>query len=145
LEIYSIGLAGRTAESFFEDLARARIKVVLDVRLRNTSQISGFAKSRDLPFFLHRLVGAAYIHEPRLAPSADLLDAYRHKSLSWDEYEVAFRSLMEERRAELAVDRSLFKQEVCLMCSEFEPKRCHRRLVIEYLNEKWGNVVARHL
>lgn len=28
---------------------------------------------------------------------------------------------------------------------QLTPDHCHRRLVIEYLSEKWGNVIAVHL
>jgi uncharacterized protein (DUF488 family) len=33
----------------------------------------------------------------------------------------------------------------CLLCSEEKPHHCHRRLVAEYLKEKWGNIEIAHL
>jgi uncharacterized protein (DUF488 family) len=31
------------------------------------------------------------------------------------------------------------------VCSEDEPTHCHRRLIAEYLQEKWGDVEIVHL
>ena len=58
MEIYTIGFTQTTAEHFFGRLKAARIQRLLDVRLNNSSQLAGFAKARDLPYFLHELVGA---------------------------------------------------------------------------------------
>jgi len=33
----------------------------------------------------------------------------------------------------------------CLLCSEDKPHHCHRRLVAEYLKEKWGNIEIEHI
>jgi hypothetical protein len=32
-----------------------------------------------------------------------------------------------------------------LLCSEPTAERCHRRLVVEYLDKTWGGVTAVHL
>ncbi len=52
MEIYTIGFTQTTAQRFFERLAGAGIERLLDVRLNNTSQLAGFAKAKDLPYFL---------------------------------------------------------------------------------------------
>ena len=74
------------------------MKCVVDVRLNNTSQLSGFAKAKDLVFFLKSLGEIDYVHEPLLAPTKDILDAFRKHKGSWDEYEKRFLGLMDERR-----------------------------------------------
>ena len=33
----------------------------------------------------------------------------------------------------------------CLLCSEHRPHHCHRQLVAEYLNAKWGGIEVKHL
>jgi uncharacterized protein (DUF488 family) len=33
----------------------------------------------------------------------------------------------------------------CLLCSEELPEHCHRRLVVEYLREKWGDLEIEHI
>jgi uncharacterized protein (DUF488 family) len=145
VEIYSIGFTKKTAEQFFRILKDAGIKRLLDVRLNNISQLAGFAKREDLAFFLKQLCAADYIHEPLLAPTQEMLDGYKKKKGRWEEYEGQFRSLMAERRIEDNIDRTLFDVPTVLLCSEPTPVRCHRRLVLEYLNEKWGDLKITHL
>jgi hypothetical protein len=115
------------------------------VRLNNTSQLAGWARQADLPYFLHELVGAEYIHEPLLAPTADLLDAYKKRGGAWSEYEPRFLALMAERQIEERLDRSLFAVPTALLCSEHTAEHCHRRLVLDYLQEKWGGLTITHL
>lgn len=145
MEIYSIGFTKKTAEQFFGILKRFGIKRLLDVRLNNISQLAGFAKRKDLTFFLRQLCAADYIHEPLLAPTQEILDAYKKKKGLWEDYEAQFRSLMRERRIEDNIDRTLFDVPTVLLCSEPTPERCHRRLVLEYLNEKWLDLKITHL
>jgi uncharacterized protein (DUF488 family) len=120
------------------------IERLLDVRLNNASRFSGFARRADLPFFLERLCGAEYVHEPRLAPTHEILDAYR-KGGRWPDYERAFLELLRERRVEEALDRDLFAVPTVLLCSEASAEHCHRRLVLEYLDREWNGIRAVHL
>ncbi len=113
--------------------------------MNNASQLAGFARRADLPFFLEELCDAEYLHEPRLAPTRDILDAYRQGKEGWPGYERRFLELMRERRVEEALDRNLFKAPTALLCSEATPERCHRRLVLEYLDREWGGIRAVHL
>jgi primosomal protein N'' len=115
------------------------------VRLNNSSRLAGFARRDDLPFFLGELCGAQYLHEPMLAPTRDMLDAYKKGKEGWQEYERRFLKLMRERRVEEALDRKLFEAPTALLCSEARPERCHRRLVLEYLDRQWGGIRAVHL
>src|SRR5436853_6636775 len=98
MEVYTIGFTKRTAAEFFGALKRAGIKRLLDVRLNNSSQLAGFARRDDLPFFLEELCGAEYLHEPMLAPTRDMLDAYRKGREGWPGYEERFLEPMRERR-----------------------------------------------
>ena len=123
----------------------AGIQRLLDVRLNNASQLSGFARRADLPFFLEKLCGAEYLHEPRLAPTGEMLDAYRKGKVEWPVYEEAFTKLLAERRVEKTLDMDLFNIPTVLLCSEAGPERCHRRLVLEYLERAWGCIQAVHL
>jgi uncharacterized protein (DUF488 family) len=120
------------------------IERLLDVRLNNASRFSGFTRRADLPFFLERLCGAEYVHEPRLAPTHEILDAYR-KGGRWPDYERAFLELLRERRVEEALDRDLFAVPTVLLCSEASAEHCHRRLVLEYLDREWNGIRAVHL
>jgi primosomal protein N'' len=114
------------------------------VRSNNASQLAGFARRADLPFFLMELCDAEYFHEPRLAPTHDILDAYRKGKKEWPGYERRFLELMRERRIEEALDWDLFRTTTALLCSEARPEHCHRRLVLEYLDREWGSIRAVH-
>jgi hypothetical protein len=107
--------------------------------------LAAFAKRDDLQFFLRELCGAEYRHEPTLAPTEDILDAYKKKQISWEEYETRYVDLLIDRAAEKAVDRRLFDVPTVLLCSEPSPKCCHRRLAAEYLAGKWGDGKVVHL
>jgi uncharacterized protein (DUF488 family) len=145
VEIYTIGFTKKSAGEFFDLLKRHGIRRLIDVRLNNVSQLAGFSKRDDLAYFLRELVGAEYRHEPLLAPTQEMLDDYRKRRGSWSDYEARFLRLMEERRVEDKLDRSLFKTPSILLCSEPTPEHCHRRLVIKYLDSCWGDVRAVHL
>ena len=145
MEIYTIGFTQTTAEHFFTRLADARVERLLDVRLNNTSQLAGFAKAQDLHYFASRLVGATYEHEPLLAPTQDILDAYKKRKGDWTEYEREFQALMESRRIHEMLSPAAFEQRTALLCSEPEPEHCHRRLVVEFLAERWSDVEIAHL
>lgn len=138
MEIATIGFTQSSAEHFFERLKRAGIRRLLDVRLNNSSQLAGFAKSGDLAYFLKTICGAEYEHDVRLAPTQELLDGYRKRRGSWEAYERAFLALMRERNVPAILDRNTFEQKTVLLCSEADPVRCHRRLVAELLADWWG-------
>lgn len=144
MEIYTIGFTQRAAEDFFESLRRAGITRLIDVRLNNSSQLAGFTKRDDLRYLLGRICDAEYVHEPRLAPTQGLLDAYKKRRGPWDAYERDFLALMADRQAE-ELPKELFAGKPVLLCSEHTPEHCHRRLVVEYLDERWGGVEAVHL
>lgn len=145
MNVFTIGFTKTSAESFFTRLQNAGVKRVVDVRLNNVSQLAGFAKKSDLSFFLKTICGAEYIHEPLLAPTQGLLDDYKKKKGSWQDYEQSFLQLMEQRRIEEKIDRRLFDVPTALLCSENVAEQCHRRLVIEFLSNKWGDIKAVHL
>jgi hypothetical protein len=115
------------------------------VRLNNASRLAGFARRADLPYFLDRLCGAEYLYEPLLAPTREMLGAYRNGSFDWSGYEERFLDLMRERQVEDELAREVFDAPTVLLCSEATPEHCHRRLVLEYLDRAWGDVRAVHL
>ena len=119
------------------------MKKVIDVRLHNTSQLAGFAKADDLSFFLREICNVEYIHQPLLAPTDDILKAFKRDKGDWRVYQASFMKLMEQRRIEDRFKPDLFSRG-CLLCSEDKPHYCHRRLVCEYLNTKWGGALNVH-
>jgi uncharacterized protein (DUF488 family) len=144
IELFTIGFTRKTAREFFTSLKDAGVRRVVDVRLNNDSQLAGFSKKEDLAYFLREIGGIEYVHLPELAPTQDILDAYRKHKGDWGIYEKQFLDLMARRQVEKTVRPDLLDHG-CLLCSEHLPHHCHRRLVAEYLNTKWGGIKTKHL
>ena len=144
MKVYTIGFTKTSAESFFGRLREADVSKVIDVRLNNVSQLAGFAKKNDLRFFLKKICSIGYEHHPELAPTKDILDEYKKKKGAWSDYETKFLDLMRRRRIEKTLQRDAVDGG-CLLCSEDTPHHCHRRLVVEYLQERWGDLEVTHL
>lgn len=144
VRLFTIGFGETTAERFFTLLKEAGVRRVIDVRLNNTSQLSGFSKKEDLRYFLRAIGGIDYVHVPELAPTQEMLDQYKKRKGDWSEYERDFNALIASREIEnvLSPDIADFG---CLLCSEKTPERCHRRLVAEYLTTRWPDVSTHHL
>ena len=143
VNVATIGFTKSNAEHFFERLKKAGVKKLIDVRLHNTSQLAGFAKADDLAYFLRAIGGIDYVHQPLLAPTDPMLRAYKKEKGDWRAYEQRFLGLMAERHIEERFKPAMFEG-ACLLCSEDKPHHCHRRLVCEYLNEKWDGALDVH-
>jgi uncharacterized protein (DUF488 family) len=145
MEIYTIGFARRSAESFFEALKSAGVDLLIDVRLNNTSQLAGFTKKQDLPYLLREICRAQYIHELSLAPTQDMLKSYKNREISWNEYERRYLALIADRQVDQQLSTELFATKTVLLCSEARAEHCHRRLVVQYLASTWRDVTGIHL
>lgn len=97
MNIYTIGFTKKSAEQFFTILKDNKISKICDVRLNNSNQLAGFSKGRDLKFFLSRIGNIEYSHELIFAPTKEILDNYKKKKITWDEYEELYIGLLEER------------------------------------------------
>ena len=144
IKIFTIGFTKKSAEKFFIKLREAGVKRIIDVRLNNVSQLAGFAKRDDLCYFLKTICGIDYIHLPELAPTKEILDEYKKNKGDWSLYEKSFLALLSERQIENKMSKDTLNGG-CLLCSEEKPDHCHRRLVAEYLNDKWGNIKIIHI
>lgn len=144
MKLFTIGFTKKTARGFFEILRDSGAKRVVDVRLNNVSQLAGFAKKDDLAFFLKEICSMEYVHLPELAPTQEMLDAYKKQKGDWRTYEERFIALMQKRRIEETVPKDVISQG-CFLCSEDKPHHCHRRLVAEYLKQHWGDIEIAHL
>ena len=145
IELFTIGFTGKPAKKFFELLKKSGAKRILDVRLSNVSQLSGFAKRDDLKFFANEICNMDYVHILDLAPTKEMLDNYKKHKSDWKKYEQLFLSLMEKRHIESTISKETINGS-CLLCSEDKPEFCHRRLVAEYLKKHWnGSFKINHL
>lgn len=144
MKLFTIGFTGKSAERFFGLLEKAEVKVLIDTRLNNRSQLAGFTKAGDLPFFLGRIGNISYRHALELAPAQQMLDDYKKRRMSWDNYTREYTQLLIHRRVEEQLSRSELDLG-CLLCSEHSPDQCHRRLAAEYLKQHWTGVEIVHL
>jgi uncharacterized protein (DUF488 family) len=143
--VYTIGFTKKSLEQFIGLLRAAGVERVIDVRLRNTSQLAGWSKYPDFAFWLQEGFGLSYEHQPEFAPTDELLDRYK-KDRDWPSYESDFNSLLQTRNPVQAARSIIGRQSVCLLCTEPEADKCHRRLVAEYLARVAGqDVVIKHL
>jgi uncharacterized protein (DUF488 family) len=142
--LFTIGFTKKSAEVFFDKIKNAGVKKVIDIRLNNISQLSGFAKRDDLKYFLRILCNCGYSHEPSLTPTKDILDDYRKRRIGWPEYVRRFSELMEARAI-----KDMFTIEeltdACLLCTEPTAEKCHRGVVADYFKRLFPGIEVIHL
>lgn len=144
IELYTIGFTQKNAKRFFELLTSNEVEKIVDTRINNTSQLSGYAKAEDLAFFARAIGNMDYVHKEEFAPTKELLEKYRKKELSWAEYEVEYLNLLDMRKIKSKVDIQKMHKN-CLLCSEHTAEKCHRRLLAEYLEHSNNEVKIIHL
>lgn len=135
ITLYTIGFTKKSAEQFFTLLKDNRVKSLIDVRVSNVSQLAGFAKGKDLEFFVKAICHVLYKHITDFAPTKDLLDKWHKQEVTWTEYEHIYSDLLKERDIIRKYGVKQFDG-ACFLCSEETPEQCHRRLLAEYLQQK---------
>ncbi|GAA0084823.1 hypothetical protein UT300007_12620 [Clostridium sp. CTA-7] len=137
ITIYTIGFTKKSAERFFELLEENNVETVFDVRLNNSTQLAGFSKGKDMEFFLRRILSINYIHNIEFSPTKEILDDYKKKKISWENYEEKFGKLLKARKLESYIKNNLKDKldKICFLCSEDTAEHCHRRLVAEYIKD----------
>lgn len=139
-KIFTVGFAGWAAENFFARLRQAGVRKVIDTRLWADTQLSGFAKKRDLPFLLKNLSGTDYEHRIDLAPSESILKDFKDKRISWPEYEGRYLQLLHDRHIADKMSPDDISN-VCFLCAEKTSHQGHRRLLAEYLQKEWNRPI----
>lgn len=147
ITIYTIGFTKKSAEKFFSLLKGNDIKLLYDVRLNNSNQLAGFSKGNDLKFFLDKLLSINYVHDIRFSPTKEILDDYKKKKITWNEYEIKYNDLLKSRNIDKVIRTELLDKldGICFLCSEEKADQCHRRLAVEnirsILNDKEINII----
>lgn len=88
IKLFTIGFTEKSAETFFTLLKKAGVKKIIDTRLNNVSQLSGFAKGADLKYFAKAIGDIGYEHNIDLAPTKELLGKYRDKKITWAQWKI---------------------------------------------------------
>ena len=144
INLFTIGFTKKPAETFFQLLNDSGINQIVDTRINNVSQLSGFAKGPDLQFFARQISNVSYVHNTDLAPTKAILSLYRSKKLTWNEYETEYLNLLDIRKIAQKINVENLHQ-TCLLCSEHKPDNCHRRLLAEYFKQVRNDIQITHL
>lgn len=139
-KIFTIGFSGKKQDSFLEVLDAVGVKTLIDIRLWRVARFVPWASGINLT----KILGERYKYYPELAPTKELLGAYKDGQIDWAGYKKVFNGILTERQAE-----NLFQQpdlnKVCFLCSEKSFEHCHRRLVAEYLARHFPDIQIVHL
>jgi uncharacterized protein (DUF488 family) len=157
LRMVTIGVYGFDGESFLQQLRRADVRRLLDVRQRRGVRGPDYAwaNSRRLQAALDQ-AGIAYQHHPELAPTTEL----RQLQYAEDDRQGVGKRSRRELAAEYArrytteiLDRADLTPIVsalsggrtaALFCVERDPEACHRSLIAQRLIEE-HRVTIEHL
>lgn len=142
----TIGYEGRTLESYLNELLKAGIGLLCDVRRNPISRKYGFSKSTLAKGC--EGVGVRYEHLPELGIASEQrrsLDTQADYDGLFEEYER--ESLPHQERALETIGGWVRSgQPVALTCYERLPQQCHRHCVAEAIERKLGmRIAARHL
>ena len=145
--LFTIGYEHATAQSFFAELAQAKVGTLIDVRAVASSRRPGFSK-RQLAAGLDEH-GIGYVHlqklgtpkEGRLAARsghADEMLRIYERHLAKPE---AAREL-DELTALASSSLERLGRPLCLLCYERDPAHCHRQRLAAELQARLGIKVA---
>lgn len=134
ITLYTIGFTKKNAQKFFGLLKNAGVKKLIDIRINNASQLTGFAKGNDLQYFMKEICNAGYVHITDMAPTKELLKDYHDKVIDWNEYTYVFKNILKNRHIAERYKVEDFDG-CCFLCTEDTPDQCHRRLVAEYFKD----------
>ena len=144
--LFTIGFTKKSARAFFELIKANSIIMLIDIRLNNSSQLAGFSKGSDLEFFLNEICKCGYRYEPVFAPAKELMDDFKEKKISTEQFEDNYLQLMKERNALRHFEKNFLNESpVCLLCSEDTPEHCHRRILAEMIIEKYPHISLVHI
>lgn len=141
LTLSTIGYEQSVQSALIDELKRAKIKLLVDVRAVAASRKPGFSK-RQLAAALDEN-GIAYLHLQKLGTPAEGRTAARAGDLKtlWKIYEKHLKTAeAKEAMAELlTIVQS--GTSVCLLCFERDVAHCHRQRIAEVVTERTGAAI----
>jgi uncharacterized protein (DUF488 family) len=142
--LLTIGYEQTPAKAVLDELARAKVGLLVDVRAVAASRRPGFSK-RQLAAGLDER-GIRYLHLRGLGTPKEGRLAARRGDVAklFDVYQSHLAT--PQARAELDELAALACSEprLCLLCYERDPRHCHRQWVAEIIHERTG-VAVEHL
>ena len=134
ITLFTIGFTKKSDEKFFELLKSNGVKQLVDIRISNNSQLAGFAKGKDLAYFVKQICGINYQHVLDFAPTKELLDRWHKQTVTWEEYIDEYTAMLKARDIIKKYGVKQFDG-ACFLCSEETADICHRRLLAEYMRD----------
>jgi len=142
--LLTIGFTQKSAEEFFTLLAESDVTILADVRLNTKGQLSGFAKARDIEYFLG-FFGIKYEYWSDFAPTKEMRKNY-HAERNFENYAHNYKELIESRNSvEILDSQKLHSERICLMCSEPTCEKCHRLVAAMQIITKYPELDVEHI
>ena len=127
MNIYTVGYEGLALDKFLQQLRRARVQIVVDVRDVPLSRKRGFSKTA-LAAALDA-AGMEYLHVRSLGCPKPIRDQYR-TNRDWNAYTAAFMKHLREQAAAVSELATVCNgSATALLCYEADAGYCHRTYV----------------
>ncbi|HEX2762812.1 MAG TPA: DUF488 domain-containing protein [Allosphingosinicella sp.] len=135
--LYTIGYEGKTQAEFLDELAAARVEIVVDVRAVAASRRPGFSKTALALGLRER--GVDYLHLRPLGTPAAGREAARAGRVG--EMREIYACQLETPEAALAFEQAVeaaTSRRAALLCYEREAPDCHRSMLAERMAQRAG-------
>jgi len=139
--LFTIGYEQTPHRAVLDELERAGVKLLVDVRAVTSSRRPGFSKKQLASGLDER--GIAYVHLAALGtPKEGRLAA---RSGQYDELKRIYNKHLSTTHAKEGLDELsalvMKAGPVCLLCYERDHAHCHRRMIAEIIEERDGVTV----
>jgi uncharacterized protein (DUF488 family) len=148
-KLFTIGYEQTPVKAVLDELEKARVKLVVDVRAVSASRRPGFSKNQLAAELDER--GISYLHLRGLGTPKDGREAARAGKYDILHKIYARHLKTPQAREELDELSALVKKSgpVCLLCYERDHRHCHRQWIAEIVGERDGikaeNLVAKQV
>src|ERR1700723_4800613 len=135
-KLFTIGYEQTPAKSVLDELERAGVKLLVDVRAVASSRRPGFSKNQLAAGLDER--GISYLHLRGLGTPKDGRDAARSGKFDTLHKIYAAHLKTPQAREELDQLSALVKKTgpVCILCYERDHAHCHRRWIAEIIEDR---------
>lgn len=135
-KLFTIGYEQTPSKAVLDELARAGVKLLVDVRAVTSSRRPGFSKNQLAAGLDER--GISYIHLKGLGTPKEGRQAARSGKYDVLHRVYAAHLKKPEARQELDELSALVKKAgpVCLLCYERDHRHCHRRWIAEIVEQR---------
>lgn len=148
-KLFTIGYEQTPVKAVLDELEKARVKLVVDVRAVSASRRPGFSKNQLAAELDER--GISYLHLRGLGTPKDGREAAR--AGKYDILHKIYARHLKTPQAKEELDElsALVKKSgpVCLLCYERDHRHCHRQWIAEIIGERDGikaeNLVAKQV